>query len=560
MNYSILKELYLKVPYTIKAPFSKILRNRLIKNPIFLENFNKLQEASSWSEELIEQEQFALFKKTLIHAYEHTKYYKELFDSIGLNPYEISSFDVLDKIPVLSKEILKERLDDLLSDDIVESYLVTTGGTSGEPTKVMMSNDAYYIEWAFVYDFWSKYGYNIRKSRLATFRGIKLGNKKYEINPLYNEIRMNVFTMGKGNIDKYVKIIKKYKADFIYGYPSAIYNFCKLTSDAGINLEGRFKAVMLISENLYPFQEEKIVDTLKCPIAMFYGHSERAVFAGKFDDGYIFNPFYGVTEVSKNGEPIVTGFINKKTPLIRYLVDDKIIEINPNRYVIEGHRNSEVIYGKHGEEFRASSLDFHGSLTEIISSYQFIQNTPGSLTICILESDKHSEETIKKAIDHVKKSLGDDFDIKVEVRNELEYSSGNVSRKYKLLIQNCKVGGVIRYNQKFDIIGHHECDVLYGKHGEEISGAMINFHDKTFDNVIAYQFYQEEKGTCVLLIVPNNQFNDSNKQMIGKSVQQKFGSSLEIQIKLVDKVMLSPRGKYKMIVHSDKLMNKVHSS
>lgn len=432
MNYATLKKIYEGLPYAIKAPFSRVLRNKLIENRIFVEHYKVLQAADSWNDEKLTREQFNRLRDTLIHAFEHTKYYRELFESSGFDPYSVESFEDIGKIPVLTKKILQERFSDLIADDAGEGYLVTTGGTSGEPTKVMMSNDAYYIEWAFVYDFWSKYGYDIKSSKLATFRGIKLGEKLYEINPMYKEIRMNVFLMGRGNIVKYVKAMKRYGVDFIFGYPSAIYNFCKLTQEVGIQTEGMFKAALLVSENLYPFQEKKIKEVLKCPIGMFYGHSERAVFAGRFDDGYSFNQLYGYTELSEKGEPIVTGFINRKTPLIRYLVDDH----------------------------------------------------------------------------------------------------------------------VTRQGDTFSIEGHHDCEVLYGRDGEEISAAAINFHDKTFDNILAYQFIQNEMGKCTLCIVPNERFQNSDVTEIERSVSGKFGHALECKAKIVDTVQLTDRGKFKMIIQA----------
>ncbi len=439
MNYATLKKIYEGLPYVFKAPFSGVLRKKLIENRIFVEHFKTLQAAVSWNDEKLTREQFNRLKGTLIHAFEHTKYYRELFESVDFDPYCVTSFEDIEKIPVLTKKILQERFSDLIADDAGEGYLVTTGGTSGEPTKVMMSNDAYYIEWAFVYDFWSKYGYDINSSKLATFRGIKLGEKLFEINPMYREIRMNVFLMGRGNISKYIKAMKNYGVDFIFGYPSAIYNFCKLTQEAGIKMNGMFKAALLISENLYPCQEEKIKETLKCPIGMFYGHSERAVFAGRFDGGYSFNPLYGYTEFSEKGEPIVTGFINRKTPLIRYLVDDH----------------------------------------------------------------------------------------------------------------------VTRQGDAFSIQGHNDCEVLYGVDGEEISAAAINFHDKTFDNILAYQFIQNEMGKCVLCIVPNDRFQNSDVMDIEKSVSGKFGHALDCIVKIVDKVQLTDRGKFKMIVQDPELVEKI---
>ena len=431
MNFSKLKKIYEALPYIFKLPLSGVLRKKLISNHLFLIYYNKLNSFDSLSQDYIKDEQFLQLKKTLIHAYEHTKYYKSLFDNVAFNPYEFNIISDINKIPVLTKRILQDHFDELIADDAGNGYMVTTGGTSGKPTKVIMSNNAYYIEWAFVYHFWSKYGYDIKKSKLATFRGIKLGNKISEINPMYREIRMNIFRMNKLNIKKYFKRIERYGVEFLYGYPSAIFTFCKLANAAGIELKRKFKAVFLISENLYPFQEECFSKILECPIGMFYGHSERAVFAEKENDSYFFNSLYGYTEINEKNEPVVTGFINQKMPLIRYVVDDRVTK-KENGFLIEGH---------------------------------------------------------------------------------------------------------------------HDCEVLLGVNGEEISAASINFHDNTFQKIDTYQFKQKNAGHCVLLLKPSLKLSEDDLQAILKSVKSKFGSVLTCELKVVDDVFVTERGKFKMIIH-----------
>jgi len=431
MNIRVIKKVNEKIPYFIKRPFSKIIRSKLIKNKVFLATYAQLNEFDASCHRKKAEIQLKELQHVLLHAYNHTAYYKKLFNEIGFDPENFKSLSDLKKIPVLSKADLKKNFDSLLADDIDDFYLVSTGGSTGEPTKIQMERDAIYKEWAFVYHYWEKFGYDYNKSRLATFRGVDLGAKISEINPLYNEIRLNPFLLNEKNIAKYIKKIDKFNAEFIYGYPSIIYNFCRMAKKNNMFLKGKFKAAFLISENLYEFQEKVITEVLECKVAMFYGHSERAVFGEKYVNGYRFNSMYGVTEISTFGEPIVTGFINQKMPLIRYVVDDKVKTVDGENYVIEGH---------------------------------------------------------------------------------------------------------------------HTCEVLYGVNGEEISGAMINFHDNTFDNVKCYQFIQEEKGKCCLIVVADEGAEVLDIEKIQKRVQKKLGSSIICEVAQGNNINVSNRGKYQMIV------------
>ena len=434
------------LPGWVKVPFTPLLRSKLIKNKTFLKQYYDLIEQDQMNAEDLQIVQDKKLKETLIFAYNNSEYYKRIMDQANIS-LDSDSFEILGKLPILTKKQLKENLDRIQVPTIKNFYTVTTGGTTGEPTKVYMANDAIYKEWAFVYHYWSKYGYDFKKSKLATFRGVNLGKKLYDINPLYKEIRMNVFTMNKNNIVKYVNTIDKYGADFLYGYPSAVYNYCRLAQEAGVTPKKRYKAVFLISENLYTFQKEKIEEILASPIAMFYGHSERAVFAERDDVGYSFNPCYGITEINEKGEPVVTGFINNKTPLIRYAVDDHVEHIADKevgafekglangRYRISGHWDSEVLYGKKGEHISAAEINVHDGTFVGIESYQFIQREKGLCELCLVSETKLSEGSLKKIENAINKKLGGAVECKVkQVENVILSNRG----KYKQIIQLCE--------------------------------------------------------------------------------------------------------------------------
>lgn len=438
MGIALIKKINEKTPFWIKKPFSKIIRKKLIENAVFLETYNLLEKQDALTEK--EQRYFMLenLRETLIHAYEHTKYYHDLFVKIKFKPEHIKDFDEIKRIPVLTKKILKDHFEELSADDISDYYQVSTGGTSGEPTVVLMEKDAIYKEWGFVYHYWSKFGYDYKTSRLATFRGVDLGKKICEINPLYQEIRMNPFSMGNQNIAEYLVEIEKYGADYIYGYPSTVYNFCRLCYNNGIDLNGKFNAVFLISENLYAFQETLISETIQCPIAILYGHSEKAVFGEKYRTGYVLNKLYGFTEISAINTPIVTGFINRKMPLIRYEVDDQLIKKKDNTYSIIGHHSCDVLHGKDGEQISMAAINVHDDTFKNVEAYQFVQEKAGICILRLKSSNILSKKQLEKISVNVNHKLGNSVVCSVENVDELEYTARG---KYRMIIQKCDCGG-----------------------------------------------------------------------------------------------------------------------
>ena len=69
------------------------------------------------------------------YAYNHTKYYHNLFGEYGIVPKQIQDFSDIKKIPLLTKDIVRDHLEEMVSDVIPQKSLqyVTTGGSTGKP-------------------------------------------------------------------------------------------------------------------------------------------------------------------------------------------------------------------------------------------------------------------------------------------------------------------------------------------------------------------------------------------------------------------------------------------
>ena len=192
-----------KTPAFIKIIFAPVIRRKLINNPVFISQYKELKKMDNQCMHEIKIIQYKKVKENLIHAYEHTKYYKRVFDEADISVYNFKNIDELDKIPVLTKKMIKENFDDLQADDINDYYSATTGGSTGKPLKVLLDRDSIYKEKAFIYHFWEKFGYDYKRSKLATFRGVEYGKKFYKINPLYNEIQLDPCRINAETVKKY---------------------------------------------------------------------------------------------------------------------------------------------------------------------------------------------------------------------------------------------------------------------------------------------------------------------------------------------------------------------
>ena len=109
---------------------------------VFRETYAFLQESQWWSREQLEEYQLEQLSKLLHHAYENVPYYRRIFDERGLKPKDIQDFKNLQQLPYLTKEIIQEKLPDLVARNYPDSKLqyVTTGGSTGIPPGFYLEN------------------------------------------------------------------------------------------------------------------------------------------------------------------------------------------------------------------------------------------------------------------------------------------------------------------------------------------------------------------------------------------------------------------------------------
>src|SRR5690625_4398625 len=75
----------------------------------FREWYNYLQKSEFDSEKEIEQYQFQQLRVLFDEAYKYVPYYKNLFNNLSINPSSIHGYEDLNKISILTKEMIKKH-------------------------------------------------------------------------------------------------------------------------------------------------------------------------------------------------------------------------------------------------------------------------------------------------------------------------------------------------------------------------------------------------------------------------------------------------------------------
>ncbi len=58
--------------------------------------------------EMLQKLQLARFKKIFVHAYEHSPFYRKKYQDVGIRVDDIQTMDDIRKVPIITKDDLRE--------------------------------------------------------------------------------------------------------------------------------------------------------------------------------------------------------------------------------------------------------------------------------------------------------------------------------------------------------------------------------------------------------------------------------------------------------------------
>ena len=367
-------------------------------------------------------------------------YYTELFSKVGFNAELMKSVNEINIIPFLTKDIIRENFDKLISTQKVKEgyYVATTGGTTGEPLRVLLDYTSVFKENAFVNHFRSKLGYQ-ESDRLATFRGVEFGDKLWKFNPMQNELIFSPFKITKKNLKLFVSKINSFKPAFLNGYLSSLYYFAELLFESNLKLKVPLKGIFLISENIDNEHRSFIENFFRVKSSTFYGHSERCVIAEEvLPNKYVFDPYYGYTELielNENVSEIVgTGFLNYMMPLIRYRTKDICQVVGPGLVSITGRWDTrDFLLGINNEKVYHSAFNFHSEIFKNVVNYQIIQIEKGKVDLFLVINGKFDFSEISLIRREIDKKTKGVIEFNIKITDHLQLSPRG---KYKRFISN----------------------------------------------------------------------------------------------------------------------------
>ena len=373
-----------------------------------------------------------------------TAYYRPLLGELGVDR---PTPDDLSKLPVLKKEVVRRRVDDMLATPKSRMDEVMTAGTSGVALSFYLDKDRSVREWAFLTHLWRRSGYRLG-DRLAVLGyrwnalrgGSHASGAPWAWEPGTRELRLSPLRLVPPIMDRYLDLIGRYKAAFIYGYPSSISILAAHAQNVGWTPPDSLKGVLLMSESIRPFQRVAIREGFgPMPVFAGYGLSEKVAIAGEVPgspDEYEFEPLYGWAElVDAVGEPVTTpgrqgtlvgtGLVSMGMPLIRYDTGDLATFVEApsaaNRWRLRvkdivGHWRQEFLVTREGALFSPTAV-YPANRT--VKEFTFVQDKPGFATLRVVPQSGASREEIQPLADRINWFTGGLIVVDLEVVDEL---------------------------------------------------------------------------------------------------------------------------------------------
>jgi len=423
----------------------------------FKKKYKFLLESQWWSKERLEEYQLDQLNKLMHHAYENVPYYTKLFNNLSLKPRDIQDFKDLQKLPYLTKQIVKENINDLKAKNYPRRKFefITSGGSTGKPIVIYLHKGVAEAEYlAYNQIFLDRTNCQFKNKHIHLFGFDNICKQR-----VFGRIMaLSSFFINDKKLPFYIKKIRKFKPRFIIAFPSAITILAKFMDKNNVKSFPSIKTVICGGETIYDWQRKLIEKSFQCRVHNLYSLAEVVVFATscEYSNNYHVYPEYGITELigkdgkiitenRKMGEIVGTGFTNFIFPLIRYKTEDIGIYTNQKCRCGRKHLILENIIGRI-QQFIISKSQYLYHLTGIyglvahcsqnVKECQFYQDTEGEINLYIVKDNNYSnkdEELIRKSF---KKKFREEINLKVIY---IENIPKTIRGKHQFLIQKLPV-------------------------------------------------------------------------------------------------------------------------
>lgn len=425
--------------------------------PAFESRLCQLVDSEKWSSSEIEAYQNERLRDLIRHAYESVPYYRERWTRLRLKPSDIKSREDLAKLPVLTKEDVRQSFRQLLCDRALKRELLFrhTSGTTGKALHFCTTKSAVAFQWAVWWRHRARFG--VHPGALhANFTGkrvVPLDQRKppyWRWNRPLHQALLTMHHLTAAKVPSIVEFLNSHFFEFYSGYPSIIHMLAVHAESAGLTLHRPPRAVFTGAENMLEFQRRDIGRFTGAILSDQYGCSEGCGNASHCPEFVYHDDFeFGIVEGLdlQPGNPsksiLLTGFASEAFPFIRYEVGDTGTPLSngPCRcgrqsqawLRIDGRKDDYVITP---EGLRIMRFDYIFKETLSVKEAQVVQDRPGEITVRIVRRSSYSSHHENQISEGIRQWISAKMQVNFEYVDEIEREANG---KFRAVLSRLKV-------------------------------------------------------------------------------------------------------------------------
>ncbi len=426
-----------------------LLRQYYIETEPYRTQYLNQLESNQWLslDELLALQQQNL-QNLLNYAYEYVPYYHKLFDKTGFHPRDFADNpDTFQQIPFLTKDIIRQNYDDLMSTDPPRRNTLLsnkTSGSSGEPLFFLQDAICRDSKNAHVYHHMQRTNWTIGGPQgwiwgnILAGIGAELPSPKQRFKDwLLGRASVNAYLLTPQNMELFANQLSKMPGTVLYSYASCAHQFAKFVQENNLAHKIYLVGVLTSAEVLYPAQRKLIEKVFSCEVFNIYGSEEAGPIAGECQEhtGLHINLEGTYVEIFNNGQPVsngqegevvLTNLNSHGFPFIRYQIQDWAQKKDTSCSCGRGLPLLDVIHGRQVDLFKARDGKmtwggFAGRMLAIdgVQRYQYIQKSYDLIVARIVQSKPISPEKLQNIQEAAKIALGDNVEVQFEFVDDI---------------------------------------------------------------------------------------------------------------------------------------------
>ncbi len=400
-----------------------------------LPQYRRLLKSQFLPEEELRRRQWTAVQDMLHYVYGHNRFYRRRLHELGGSPEDFKSWEDFERLPLLTKDDLREHADELLSDGWDVSSLIRkrTGGSTGVPVHVYRDLRASRMKTGVVmrHDEWAHFQVGVKKA--ALWGDVKPRTSLWHrvTDTLYNRtIYLDTLEMDDCNMLDFAEAIRRTSTKLLFGHGHSLYHFARFLRDRRVT-DLKLKGIISSAEMLPPGERRIVEEVFGNVVFDRYGCEEVGLIASECErhdgmhvaaEGVYVEILDGTEEVP--GRVVVTDLLNHATPILRYEIGDMAMTKPgpctcgrglPRIGRVIG-RTSDFLYTPEGRQI--SGISLLDTIIIHIAGFrrvQVVQESLDSLTFNVVKGEGFSDASLEALAAAVAKYFGPSMTHKVVI-------------------------------------------------------------------------------------------------------------------------------------------------